>query len=341
MGSTPLTFDLRQHRDALVDAATAAPSQHNTQPWRLVVTADTVEVHGDGSRRLQRSDPTGRSMHLACGAALFNLRLALDAMGAGYRVELRPEPSRPSLLGRITLTPTAALGAVADANELMPFVWARRSHRGPFTGDPLPVPLLIELSAAASGEGARLRWLQRPGERAAVARIVADATRELAADPEYLAELARWTPPPGQGRRDGVPVTSYGLNPGEMAAAPFPMRDFGAANRDWPRTPGVAERDPVVGVLLTDEDAPVDWLRAGAALQHVLLRVTAAGAAAGFLMQPLDLPGSRRRLEEEVADGAHAQALLRFGYGTPPPPVPRRSRDDVLGRTVVDLTDPE
>ena len=67
----------------LVAAATKAPSMHNTQPWRFRFEADEEDD------AYARPDPifgsvirvaSGRAF-IACGAALFNLRLAATVAG--------------------------------------------------------------------------------------------------------------------------------------------------------------------------------------------------------------------------------------------------------------------
>ena len=73
----------RQTAERLIEAATAAPSVHNSQPWRFVArSADRViEIYADPARTLRRGDPRGRAVHIACGSALFNLRLAIAQAG--------------------------------------------------------------------------------------------------------------------------------------------------------------------------------------------------------------------------------------------------------------------
>ncbi|HEX8766899.1 MAG TPA: hypothetical protein VF714_00940, partial [Jatrophihabitans sp.] len=44
--------------------ALLAPSVHNTQPWRFVLSADCLEIHADRSRRLRVLDPSGRQLVL-------------------------------------------------------------------------------------------------------------------------------------------------------------------------------------------------------------------------------------------------------------------------------------
>jgi hypothetical protein len=74
-GQAQLTRQLVQQ---LVQAAVAAPSMHNTQPWRFRVRPGmrVIELHADPARMLPYADPRGRRMHIGCGATLFNLRLA-------------------------------------------------------------------------------------------------------------------------------------------------------------------------------------------------------------------------------------------------------------------------
>src|SRR5690606_40254205 len=66
---------------AAVEAAVWAPSVHNTQPWSFCVSGAEVRLSADPERRLRVTDPDGRQMLISCGAALFNLRIALRALG--------------------------------------------------------------------------------------------------------------------------------------------------------------------------------------------------------------------------------------------------------------------
>ena len=71
--------------------ATLAPSIHNTQPWRFVLSADALEIHADRSRQLRVLDPRGRQMTISCGCALFNARASMAA-GRSFDVEIPDQP---------------------------------------------------------------------------------------------------------------------------------------------------------------------------------------------------------------------------------------------------------
>jgi voltage-gated potassium channel Kch len=57
-----------------------------------------LRVRADLSRRLRVIDPSGRSLHISCGAALFNLRIAVRYHGWHCRVLLLPDRSAPERL---------------------------------------------------------------------------------------------------------------------------------------------------------------------------------------------------------------------------------------------------
>ena len=122
----------------LVEAAGAAPSIHNTQPWRFRVAGDDLlEIHGDPERMLWVADAHGRALHLSCGAALLNLRLAARSTGAKPLVWPLPDPqAEPTLMASVQLTPgrPASLGE----SELFGNIWQRHTSRGPFSGQRIP-----------------------------------------------------------------------------------------------------------------------------------------------------------------------------------------------------------
>jgi hypothetical protein len=90
----------------------------------------------------------------------------------------------------------------------------------------------------------------------------------------------------------------------------------------------------VLLVLGTASDDRMSQLRAGEATSAVLLRATQAGLATCPLSQPLEVPSTRRLLEEQVLGGALTpQLLLRIGFapgGPPLPPTPRRPVRDMF-----------
>ena len=86
---------------AVLQTAGLAPSVHNTQPWRFRVTPDVIELHADATRRLPVADPEDVELRLACGAALFNLRLALHGHGIRPDVARFPDRDRPGLLAEV------------------------------------------------------------------------------------------------------------------------------------------------------------------------------------------------------------------------------------------------
>ena len=85
--ATRLAVPTRQVVLRVLQAAVAAPSMHNTQPWRFRYreSDQTIELYADPSRMLRHADPQGRGVHIACGAAMFNLRLAIAVAERGTR----------------------------------------------------------------------------------------------------------------------------------------------------------------------------------------------------------------------------------------------------------------
>jgi hypothetical protein len=60
------------------------PPANNSQPWRFRQREQAVEVFADRSRQLPVADPTGWAVRVSCGAAPFNLRLALGKRLLGF-----------------------------------------------------------------------------------------------------------------------------------------------------------------------------------------------------------------------------------------------------------------
>ena len=303
-----------------VRAATMAPSMHNTQPWRFKILREsqTIELRADPARMLRHSDPHGRAVHIACGAALFNLRTAVAASGREPVTRLLPDPAEPLLLATVRLG--GRHRPSEDERDLYAAIPARHTNRRPFSGHLVPPGVLAELVLAARLEGAEL---DHPGhsETYRLLGVIADAETDLLADPGYRAELARWVG--GTRDQDGIPGSAAGPRDPRGRT---PVRDFlggTAQGYEW------FEEAPQLVVLSTQGNNKEDWLRAGQALQRVLLTATQHGLAVSPLTQPLETHDAWLVRDPGAASG-WPQLILRIGYGLPVPATPRRPVSDVL-----------
>jgi nitroreductase len=314
------TGSLEELAAGLVHAATLAPSMHNTQPWRfrLLPDTETIELYADPDRMLPRSDPHGRAVHIACGAALFNLRVAAAAAGRQAQVRLLPTPAEPLLLATIKLG--GPHRPDETDRELHAAIAARRTNRGPYSGRPVPPGVRAELVAAARLEGAAL---SQPGQEETyrLLRLIADAECELTGDAAYHKELARWVG--GERDKDGIPGSATGPRDPRGST---PVRDFLSGH---PTGYAWFEEQPQLAVLSTATSTRLDWLRAGQALQRVLLTATQHGIATSPLTQPLET-GDAWQVRDPASGQGTPQLILRIGYGLPAPATPRRAVSDVL-----------
>ncbi|MEU6054552.1 nitroreductase [Streptomyces xanthochromogenes] len=314
---------------SLVEDAVTAPSMHNAQPWTFLYRPGTrtIELHGDPERTMPHSDPDGRSLHLGCAAALFNLKVGAANAGWEPSTRLLPSPEDPWHLADLELSEPARPDD--DLSPLYPAIRRRHTSRFPFTDEKIPGAVLDGLRAAALLEGAKL-LVPDLWHTEVVLGLVRDSEQYESSDPAVREETARWTEPDtrvGGGRSDGVPAYAYGPRPHHPGT---PVRDFSGWRPDTDRPTASFEQHPQIAILGTPDDSPSDWLRAGQALQRVLLQATLDGLVASMTSQPLEWPELRWAVRDPSSTMGHVHMIIRLGYGPEGPATPRRPVTEVL-----------
>ncbi|MGY1773790.1 Acg family FMN-binding oxidoreductase [Blastococcus sp. SYSU D00813] len=329
----------REQWSRVVEAATRAPSIHNTQPWSFAVTGDRLDVRTDPARALHTLDRTGRQRVISCGVAVEFALVALRAEGVEVAVELLPDPADADLLA--TLTVTGPREAGDDDRALAGAVASRHTERAPFLPQAVPAEVVDDLQRSAATFSVWLKPITESDEEVATAFLVSRAEEIEQGEPEYVAELQQWmrTDPAAA---DGIPVGSVPEADPATRPSNWLIRDFVVGSRpadrsrfhdpDDPSAPPPAVERPAVVLMGTDNDDAMAWLTAGRALGQVLLRATVAGLAASPLTQALDWPATRAQLRTRLSLIGHPQMLLRLGYptGDRTPSTNRRPLAEVL-----------
>ena len=283
-----LAPDARRALEQAVHFAVRAPSLHDTRLWRFEIEPDRLVIRTDRAQQLSTLDPIGRELVQSVGAAVFNARVALAARGWAAetdRLPVRDDPEALAVLRPVPGSPDAGLAALAPA------VHRQRTNRRRLPGGHVPDDVVRRLIEITEREGVSFVPVVHESQRRLVARLTLQADRlQNAADPVSRAELRTWTARV-RGERGGVPLVDDG---------------------------------PTMALLATRTDDPLAWLRAGEALQHVLLELTRLGWVAEPLTQAVEVPFTRVQLRAALTWDAHPQLLLRIGRAQATVPASRR-----------------
>lgn len=318
----------------LVRYAVLAPSGHNTQPWRFVLSNHHVDVVADMSRALRMVDPHDREMTMSCAAAAETLLAALRAFGLNGELIPQPQLNAPDVIARVTLSPQPTGGGPVIDREMLQAISSRRTVRRPYAETAVPAGVQTLMRETARPYGIELTLFDNAAMKDAVARLVVDADHIQFADPAFRYELASWMHPLTSPAGDGLAGPGFGFPDWATRAAAALFRAFdlsgAVARMDRPSVLGA----PLLGVFTTQGDTRAEWIATGRALAAVLHMLTMRGLVNAFLNQPIEVASLRPKLASLAAPGRTPQLLSRFGYlkegVAMPPHAARRPLDEVL-----------
>lgn len=309
----------------ILESAVLAPSSHNTQPWRFEISGNGVSLFADRLRALPVNDPDDRELTISCGCALLNLRVAAAHAGFTANCALLPDPEDEDLLATVSFEPFSQTVGIEDRETaLFRAITRRRTYRKRFEPKQVPSGVLDTLTEAAQAEGAWFQVLESESARHQVAELVAEGDAAQWSNPSWRRELAAWMHPRRKG--DGLTV------PGMVApVAQLVVRTFDMGNGVGAKDRQLADESPVIAALGTSGDGDEDWLKAGQALERVLLTSLGQGLQASYLNQPIQVAVLRPKIQHLLGSSGFPQILLRIGYpATDLPAAPRRNLQDVV-----------
>ncbi len=215
-----------------------------------------------------------------------------------------------------------------DLARLYPAIRQRHTSRHPFADKDVPEDVRATLREAAAREGAGLHF---PGvwHAETMLDLVRDAESRDVMDPDANEDLVRWTRlgPEADLAVDGVPEYAFGPRKRSGRA---PVRDFAGRRRVADRGATAFEHTPHLALLSTVGDHPADWLRAGQALERVLLEATLADLATSLTSHALEDRELRLLARDPGSGTGQVQMVVRLGYGPRGAATPRRPVGDVL-----------
>ena len=321
------SFDEQMH--FLLRYAVLAPSNRNTQPWEFRITKDGVDVFADYSRRLPTLDPDDRELVMSVGAAITNFRVA--AAHFGFETSVRYERSRGERIPvavisiRETSAPDPTLGALFGA------ITKRHTNRTLFDGEPLESRAVSQICDVVE-RFPETFLLMLARDKSRTGQMVEEAERIQMARPAFRAEIADLIGNDDE-RSDGLSPDALGVPKFLSAEASWIVRQFDIGAAQGRRDQRLA-RSASALILVTAQDDRASLVRAGEALEILLLTIAGAGLQSSFLNQPIQVKEMRDRVGRMAGGTNPPQLLLRIGHARAVRgATPRRSAETVTERS--------
>ena len=309
-------YELESHRDQmefLLRYAVLAPSNRNTQPWAFQITVEGVEVFADYTRRLLIIDPDDRELLMSVGAAVTNLRVAAAHFGfvTSVRYGTRPEESVPVafITVRETCGPDRSLASLFGA------ITQRHTNRARFDRKPIAPRSLSSVCDVLDLYPDMLQLIL-PYENRRAAELIEYADRLQMTRPAVRAEMAEWIRADDGLHTDGISADSIGFPQLLAAGASWFVRQFNVGAWHGALERRLAESASAL-LIVSAHDDRASLLRAGEALEHLLLTITNVGLQYSFFNQPIEAATVRERVQMLAGSRTPAQLIVRIGSAPP------------------------
>lgn len=310
----------------LLRYAVLAPSGPNTQPWKLSINGNEVSLITDFDRALPNVDPSNRTLYLSHGCLLANILLAAEHFGFGYDVSYLPDGPSGERTAAIKLTKPAGPKKLPD---LFAQITRRHTNRKEFETRAIEEATLKELRACVQKDGVDLNILTDEAGKSAMSEILARAHKIQLGNKTFRKELASWVRPNTGDEKDGLPGYSFGYTDFESYFGSFIFGTFDMSSSRARIETAYMKASPAVGVLSTDQDDMMTWLKAGFLFQILFLKATEMDVRFDLFSQPIAIPELREDMAR-ILKVKYPQLLIRMGYAEPSKHTPRRPLEEVL-----------
>lgn len=271
------------HLESIAHYAGLGPDLFGIKPWKLRSDDGVFEFRIAPSPRMQRVDPEQRESHIAIGAALYLLRLALRCHGIGARCTYAPDFREPELVSR--LIPEGSILPTEEEQSLFAVLAGGPVHHASAAHD-----------------------LWQPDDLACVRTVAQEELRELTRSMLQPGDVLPYHRASDRSEfKDWLGVRCDGEEPEDQQDLLF----WSVGKHDLFDAAPQPAGDPL-GVLCTRHDDGASWLDCGQALAKLHLRAGAAGRGLALFNQPLQVPGVRARFARETGFRCFPQAVIRL-----------------------------
>ncbi|MEJ7778735.1 MAG: Rv1355c family protein [Daejeonella sp.] len=207
----------------LVEAAAAAPSTGNDQPWKWFYKSGTLYLFHDEFRSFSFGDFQKTASFISFGAAYENLYIQALNLGIEPYYTLFPHISTEKLVASIRFRHAGPDPGIELLMPLGQAIFKRHTNRLMAPKAAVADSLLERLAKISETvKGAKIRYFTADHEIRGLARIIGACDKIRLMNPaghaDFVHREMRWTREDAERTRDGIDIQTLGLGNSLMAA---------------------------------------------------------------------------------------------------------------------------
>lgn len=320
----------QQNKDFLeiVEAATKAPSGHNTQPWLFRLNDSSIDVIPNMECRLSVVDSSNRELYISIGAAIENLCLKATSLGYETNVELND----------VTKSITIYLDKT-EHEENVPLVFEidkRQTNRKMYTSKKIPADTLQILEKVMLNCNINKYIISHEDSLFEIMkRYIALGNDLQLNDDDFKEELLKHI----RFNQKEINKESTGLTYKVMGAPSLPafiskpiVKSFLKADKQNKGDMKKVDSSSHLVLFTTKHNTWQEWIDLGRSFERFMLTTTSLGIATAFMNQPCEEEELAKQIQQKYPEfkGEYPTLLLRIGYSEMAAYSPRKKINEVV-----------
>lgn len=304
----PMDVDsiLSQNIEKILANARFAPSVHNTQPWKVVVHADTLIIEIDEAHRLRDGDPTGRQTFISLGIFAEAIRLCAAAEGL--------------LLRQVALTESGAVlhfiyRVVKPQEDYVSLLKKRVTDRSIYKKSGVGKDIVAALEDAEQARGVGIAVRTDPAFIEQVAELTSRGIALALTTPGFRRELAHYLVLPWSFKKRGISVRSLYIPWLVSVAEPWMLRlGIGLGKEARLEKKRWLSAGAII-CLVAKGDMPQSWFNTGRTYLQIALAVEKLGLSQATSAATVEASTFHEDIEQLLGTKWRLQSTIRIGHG--------------------------
>ncbi len=294
----------------VLEKSKLAPSAHNSQPWKVKLNGEKIEIFADASKHLKISDPLKRQLYLSLGCLAATVVSVCDAIGIAYDLNWSYDKSN-SLACSIGLTTSS--GVTLDKN-LLNALHSRVTNRLSYKNTAIDPTIINDMKALLSEDGVVLKVITNSKNLDHVKKSLLQAMELAFSNKGFRQELAAWIRPSSKKYGDGMPGFTLNIPKPVSFLIPSLLKKINLTKVMMIENNKIVNETPSFAIISVKNDEPLDWLKAGFEAQRLFLFLTSKEIAFHVLNAAVENNEVKDGLRKRLSLSDHPVMIWRMGH---------------------------